>query len=210
MKRVLGLALVACALGVGAYACSNDTFESGDASVTDASDDLLATFCGAEQRYATYCGLADAACVQANLASCGTLYSTLSPAFAQAIATCIQNGTLACSDPFADGGTCLPQELVGYTNDGGAFATLAVHYCQTCDPLDNKCPAQFGSGAGLLASLFSDPTITLIDNACTKKDSGVVANDDSGIAALNCAKDFLACEATFAAAVEPGNDCNDH
>lgn len=210
MRRLLALVVVVGMLGAAAYACDSDSFGPSDATASDASADLQAAFCSAENQYAASCKYSDVACVQADLANCASAFAAMNPALAKAYVACVAAGGLSCpTDLFAtlvDGG-CVQQQLVttGFVNDGGALAMLRQDFCAMCGQSDQvTCRAGFDtSGFGYLASVLADTTISKIDVDCAHE-AGVAVADDAGA----CIGKFVACELIVAAAAGPAEQCD--
>ncbi len=199
------------ALGYAAYACTSDTF-TGDGGADGAGDAAgpatQAEFCDAEATYYAHCNV-DAACATTNITNCGSLFAYLSPAFATAVARCMEQNQLDCNATFSSvaSSPCVQTELAGTSNGGSAFNELATDFCKWCGTTQS-CVASFGASdqPGYAASLFSDPVINQIDKSCTPKTDASAANSDGG---LTCAQDFELCEYIVLGLMLPKNACQD-
>jgi hypothetical protein len=206
MKRPLLAVAVLCPMIAAAYACSTDTFTGGDASSVE-SGSPQSDFCSAEAVYVHGC-FADAAC-QADLSNCGATFSALSPGFSAALTQCMQDTQLPCTTDISKilASACVSKALQSYTNDSGAFASLANDYCARCDKAEAGCADGFAAtGPGQIASLFADPVVMNID-ACEKlTDGGTVTTLD---ASYDCKDQAIICAIALANASLPASACTD-
>ncbi|HEX4517390.1 MAG TPA: hypothetical protein VH054_27785 [Polyangiaceae bacterium] len=206
MKRTLLAVAVLCPMIAAAYACSTDTFSGSDASSESGSPQ--SDFCSAEAVYVHQC-YGDAACLQTGLNNCGATFSALAPGFSAALTQCMQENQLPCTADVSKilASSCMSKALQSYTNDSGAFASLATDYCARCDKTTAGCADGFAAtGPGQIASLFADPVIMNID-ACEKlTDGGTVTTLD---ASYDCKDQSIICAIALANASLPASACTD-
>ena len=201
---------------IGVYACSSDTFSAADGggdagNAGDAGPQTTqAEFCDAEAAFFAHCHI-DAGCIAKDLNDCGSLYAAMSPAFAHALATCIEQNQLSCTEDFVSqiSSSCMQTQLFDSTNDGASFKKLTADYCAACGT-DVSCKPSFAANVnqpGYFPSLFSDPIIDTVDTDCALQlDGGTVT---AGDASVTCTQQFTLCALVVIGDKLPKDACSD-